>query len=128
MRVRPFFWLLLVSTCIGVTIFAMLYRPQLPAVLHIYVEHTHSVAAGPVVLDLHLADSEGSPIDEARVQPKAYMTNMVMPPTGANVEAHGNGDYKVRINVTMEGPWAINVQAWADGFKTQQQTLFVQVE
>jgi hypothetical protein len=54
------------------------------------------------------------------------MTNMDMPAVQSGVNVLGNGNYRVYIYLDMAGPWAITIQASANGFAPQQRTVFVQ--
>jgi hypothetical protein len=127
MRVRPFFWFLFCFTCLGVLIFAIIYRPQIPAVLQVHIEHQHPTV-GTMNMQLHLADPQGIPIDAAQVVSSAHMTNMEMPKPYIHVEARGHGDYIVQLSLNMVGPWAITIKAIAQGYLPQQQTYYLQVE
>ena len=44
-----------------------------------------------------------------------------------SVKALGQGNYTVQFDLTMGGPWEINIAAYADGFDALQQSLFIQV-
>lgn len=126
LRVRPFFWLLLVFACLGVLTFATLNPTHVPALLRVHVDQPHPVAIGMNTLDLHLTDPQGLPIDAAQVVSDAHMTNMLMSANSSRVKSIGNGEYRVQLDLEMAGPWAITLHAQADGFAPLQQTLYVQ--
>ena len=128
MRVRPFFWLLLAASCVGVLIFAATIRIHAPAIMQVRVDQSHPVSIGFTRLELHLTDSEGSPIDSAYVFSSADMLNMHMAPPESSIREVGQGNYIAEIQLYMTGPWKIIVGAHADGFDALQQTLVVQVE
>lgn len=126
MRVRPFFWLLLVCACLGALTFAALNPTHVPALLRVHVDQPHPVAIGMNTLELHLTDPQGLPIDAAQVVSNAHMTNMQMAAGSSRVRSIGNGEYRVQLYLEMAGPWAITLQAQAAGFAPLQQTLYVQ--
>ncbi len=71
MRVRPFFWVLLAASCIGVLVFAASKPVHVPAVVQVHLDQQHAVAAGYTTVTLHLTDTQGLPIEEARVFSRA---------------------------------------------------------
>ena len=127
MRVRPFFWLLLLISCVSVLTLAMLYHPHAPTFLQVHMVQQHLMAGSPASLELNLTDPQGLPIEQAQVIPSARMTNMDMAATESHVTEVGNGEYKVNISLSMPGPWEITINAHAIGFEPQKSTLFVQV-
>ncbi len=129
MRVRPVFWCLLALSCFGILLFAGIYQPSLPASMQVHLMQTVPVSGGyETKLELHLSDSEGMPIDQAQIKVDAYMTNMVMSAQHIQVFTQGDGNYRIFIPLSMAGPWAIHLQASANGFDPQQQNLFTQVQ
>lgn len=127
MRVRPFFWFLLIASCLGVLIFAAAVREDIAAVMQVHIEQ-QPVAGEMTTLDLHLTDPQGLPVDGASVFSQAQMTNMHMGTNQSSVKYLGQGDYAVQLQFSMTGPWLITLQAHADGFDPLQQTMFVQVQ
>ncbi len=127
MRVRPIFWILLFSTCVGVLSFALLYSPHIPARLQVRIVQNQLVANVPASLELEITDPEGTPIDQAQIIPTAHMTNMIMQATDTHVQKLGHGRYKVDIHLYMSGPWAITIQTNIVGFTSQARTFFVNV-
>ena len=127
LRVRPFFWFLLIASCLGVLIFAATVREDIAAVMHVHIEQ-QPVAGGLTTLDLHLTDPQGLPIEGASVFSQAQMTNMKMGTNQSSVKELGQGDYAVQLQFSMTGPWLITFQAHADGFDPLQQTMFVRVQ
>ncbi|MBO0796966.1 MAG: FixH family protein [Ktedonobacteraceae bacterium] len=128
MRVRPFFWLLLLCVSAGVLLFSLQYRPSAPAILRVQMNQQTLFADRPVVLDLHLTDPQGIPINEAHVIPNARMTNMDMLADSSQIHQLTDGHYQVRIFLSMAGPWQITISTDAAGFSPQQQTFYVQVQ
>lgn len=125
MRVRPFFWALLLTSCLSVLALALLYHPHVPTLLH--VERQHLVSYGLSDVYLQLTDPDGLPISKAHIEPSAYMTNMDMVTDHSSTTEVGNGHYRVQLHLSMTGPWAITIHTEADGFLSQQHTLFVEV-
>jgi hypothetical protein len=128
MRIRPFFWCLLATVCIGVLIFAAHTQVYAPAQLQVLMDQQQPTATGMTTLHLHLSDLQGLPIEEAEVLPDAHMTNMKMTTNDDFVHSIGQGNYKVQIHLYMAGPWVITIRASADGFLPLQKVLFVQVQ
>jgi hypothetical protein len=83
---------------------------------------------GLTTVELHLTDTQGLPIEEAQVFSSAKMTNMYMVAKQNRVKYAGQGNYTAQIYLYMVGPWALTVQAHADGFDALNQTLLVQVQ
>lgn len=127
MRVRPFFWCLLIGACISVLLLAALHRPHVPVLLQVHVDKSTLVSAGMTSVELHLTDPQGIPIEQAAVLPSAYMTNMHMQADTHFVKALGNGQYTVKLHLDMAGPWAIVIKTQADGFTPLQKVLYVDV-
>jgi len=127
MRVRPFFWIVLALSCIGVLIFAASLHTQAPAVMRVQLDEQHPVSSGVTTLELHLTDSQGLPIEQAQLKPEARMTNMHMVTDHIRVEPLGQGNYRAQFQLYMAGPWEIRIGAHADGFEPLEQTLFVRV-
>ena len=128
MRIRPFFWLLLAASCIGVLIFAANWQTHVPAVMQVHVEQQPSASANYTRIHLHLADEQGLPIEAAQIVSQANMTNMNMVSNQSSIRYLGQGNYVAQLRLYMAGPWLITIQAHADGFDTPHQTLFVEVQ
>lgn len=128
MRVRPFFWFFLAFSCISVLTFAALLHTQAPALLRVQIDQQQPIANGFTILELHLTDSQGLPIEQAQVLPNARMTNMSMVSNRVHVESLGQGIYLAQLQLDMAGPWEISIEAHADGFAPISRNLFVQVE
>jgi YtkA-like len=128
MRVRPFFWLLLAVSCIGIMIFASTVRVHVPVVLQVHIEQQSPAPVGLTTVKLHLTDTEGLPIEEAQVFSIAKMTNMYMVSRQSDVRYLGEGNYAAQLRLYMTGPWAITVQAQAEGFDPLNETLFLEVQ
>lgn len=126
MRVRAIFWLLLGCICLGILGFAAIIRPDVPAVVQTRLE-TPPSATNMTTLLLHVTDNQGMPVDGARVQSNAYMTNMVMQTDNVSITAQSHGNYLVHVHLYMAGPWAIALSVRATGFALCHKTLYVQV-
>ncbi|HET9921491.1 MAG TPA: FixH family protein [Ktedonobacteraceae bacterium] len=127
MRVRPFFWLLLAASCVGVLIFAAMYQTHAPAIMHVHLSQQSPRAIDLTTLELHLNDPEGVPIEDAQISSLAWMTNMQMQTPPSIISAPGQGNYLVQLHLSMAGPWAISVTARANGFTPLKQTVYVLV-
>jgi len=128
MRVRPFFWFLLALSCLGVLVFAATIQMHVPAVMHVHIDQQPPASVGYTTVELYLTDMQGLPIEEARVFSHANMTNMDMVANQSSVKYLGQGNYVAQLHLDMAGPWAITVQAQADGFDILKQTVFTQVQ
>jgi YtkA-like len=127
-RVRPFFWCLLIFSCIGVLVFAANVHPRAPAIMQMQLEQQPPVTEALTILSLRLTDQNGVPIEQAQVAPSASMTNMDMTTNQVSVRSLGQGNYLAQLHLYMAGPWEIRVGVYADGFDPLQRTLFVQVQ
>ena len=126
MRVRPFFWCLLVCSCVSVLTFAALVHTSAPAIMRVQIEQPPR-AVGVTTLKLHLTDPQGLPIEEAQIVSSARMTNMEMVTHESYIKEVGQGQYLARLNLYMAGPWEISVVAQAEGFAPLNQSVLVQV-
>ena len=128
MRVRPFFWCLLAFACAGSLLLAASYQTHSPNILRLHVLQQQLVTDKPAIIKLSLTDRQGIPIEQARISSQANMTNMDMPTKEITTQPLGHGEYLVQLHLFMSGPWAITVQALAEGFAPSQQNLYVKVE
>ncbi|TMD68924.1 MAG: hypothetical protein E6I91_03450 [Chloroflexi bacterium] len=128
MRVRPFFWILLAASCIGVLVFAVTWRAHVPAVMHVHVAQHPPASNDYTTVALHLMDEQGLPIEAAQVSSQANMTNMSMDTKQSSTRYLGKGDYITQLHLYMAGPWLITIQAHAEGFDMPRQTLLVVVQ
>ena len=126
MRVRPIFWFLLALTCASVLIFAATVQTYASALLQVHIQQQPR-AVGVTTLELHLADPEGIPIEQAQIVSDARMTNMYMVTHEKRMQEVGQGNYIVQLHLYMAGPWEITVMAEASGFVPSHQTLLVEV-
>ncbi len=126
MRIRPFFWFLLVLSCASVLIFAATTNTYAPASMQVHIQR-HPAPAGFTTLELHLTDFQGLPIERAQISSSASMTNMYMFTRQSRVQELGQGNYIAQMRLYMTGPWEITVMASAQGFTSLQQKLLVQV-
>lgn len=128
MHIRPFFWLLLTISCISVLIFAATVHMHVPGVMRAHLVQQHPMAVGFTTVELELTDAQGLPIEQAQVISSAHMSNMEMVTKQSNGRYLGQGTYTTQLHLFMAGPWAITLQAHADGFDTLLQTLQVNVQ
>src|SRR5438128_1396149 len=125
MRVRPFVWLVLIMSCVGVLLFAVMLPTDVPATMQVRLAE-HPTAQELTTLTFHLTDPQGLPIDQASVVSTAAMTNMNMVTPQSHIAAVGPGTYLAQFHLYMAGPWAITVTVQASGFALLHQTVFVQ--
>ncbi len=128
MRIRPFFWCLLVFVCFCTLAFAMTYQTHESNVLQVRLVQPHLVSNKPALLEVSLTDTQGLPIEYAHISTHAQMTNMTMPTQKMNTRSLGQGKYMIQMSLSMAGPWTIDLQAQAEGFLPSRQSLYVQVE
>jgi len=127
MRIRPFFWLILVGSCLGVLIFALMVHPEFTAVMHISLNGSQPSQETVTILTLHLTDVQGLPIEQAQVISSLTMTDMNMGTVEYTLQSVGRGYYQTALRWSMTGPWVVNVTAHAEGFLSTNQTLFIDV-
>jgi hypothetical protein len=127
MRVRPFFWFILVFACGGVLVFAATHCTCGPAILQVHVAQNPGPTA-ITIIDLHATDPDGLPLDGAQILPNARMTNMNMMTHQIYTTPQGQGNYLLRLRLSMAGPWAVTISMQAQGFATLNRTIFVQVQ
>ncbi len=127
MRIRPFFWLILVGSCIGVLVFALTVHPELSTVIHISLNSPQPSQKTATILTLHLTDVQGLPIEHAHVISSLTMTNMDMGTVEYTLQPVGRGYYETALRWSMTGPWVVNVIAHAEGFLSTTHTLFIDV-
>lgn len=125
MRVRPAIWLILIISSLGIMIFAVLHEPLPP--LKLSVEQQHTIANGVSMIEVHVTDTQGLPVNEAEITPQASMTNMDMIAYDHHVKQTKSGRYIIYLDLYMEGPWAITIAAEADGFHPIEHTILVEV-
>ena len=126
MRIRFFFWFLLVFSCLSVLTFAFLFQKDIPALIEVSLNQPFPKVQQVVALTLHLTDPEGHPIDHASVISDANMTTMDMGEKKRQLQSLGQGNYTTHLQFSMEGPWLVTVTAHADGMLPAQQHLFVE--
>jgi hypothetical protein len=127
MRIRPFFWILFFISCLSILTLALFYRPSTLALLHLHIERHNLISQGLSHVYLQLTDPDGLPVNKANIKPSAEMTNMDMATDQSSVTEIGNGRYLVQLRLYMAGPWAITIQTQANGFLSQQHTLYAEV-
>jgi nitrogen fixation protein FixH len=125
MRVRFFFWLLFVLTCVSVLTFAFLFQRDVPALIQLSLDQQAPKAQQVVTLSLHLTDSEGIPIDNASIISHANMTTMHMQDDKHQLKSVGQGKYIAHLQFSMAGSWLITTSVHANGIVPTQQKLFV---
>lgn len=125
MRIRPFFWLMLVSICTGILLFAATISMHRSVPMQVHIDQIAITGAQTTVVRLHLSDSEGLPIDQARIIPSVSMLTMPMGAQQIRVQALNQGIYLAQIRFSMAGTWKIDLLAHADGFAAIQQSVQV---
>jgi YtkA-like len=126
MRVRPFFWILLIVVCLGVLTLAATVHVLAPARLSVQLTQRPTPET-PTTLLVQVTDQEGLAVDGAQISSQAWMTNMHMDSETPSTTPQGQGTYLVQISFSMAGPWMVSVSMRADGFVPLHQVLFVQV-
>jgi hypothetical protein len=126
MRVRPFFWFLLVIICMVVLTLAATVHILAPAQLHVQLAQRPTPET-PTTFLVRVTDEQGLTVDGAKISTQAWMTNMHMETETISTTPQGQGNFLVHISFSMEGPWMITVTMQADGFLPLHQTLLVQV-
>src|SRR5260370_36726439 len=126
MRVRFFFWVLLVLTCVSVLTFAFLFKRNVPALIQLSLDQPFPKAKQVVTLSLHLTDSEGIPIDNASIISHTNMTTMHMQDDKHQLQSVGQGKYIAHLQFSMAGSWLITTSIHANGIVPAQQKLFVE--
>lgn len=127
MRIRPFFWIMLVTVCASVLIFAANISVYKSVPLLAHIEQISTSTASSAQVRLRLTDSEGMPVDQARVTPRASMPDMAMAPPLISVQPLGQGIYLASLSLSMAGSWKIDITAHADGFTTLDQSIIVNI-
>lgn len=127
MRIRPFFWILLMFVCIGTLTLAATVHVSSPAQLHVQLAQ-HPTPQTPTTFLVHVTDPQGLAVDGAQISSQAWMTNMHMETETISTMPEGQGTYLVRISLYMAGPWMVSVSMQAAGFLPLHQTLLVQVQ
>src|SRR5258708_24396217 len=101
MRIRLFFWGLLLLSCMSVLIFAPTLKTHAPAIMQVHIDQSPPVASKLTTLELHLTDPQGVPIEQAQVIPSAWMTNMDMETKQMRVVPLGRGNYATEVHLFM---------------------------
>lgn len=127
MRIRPFFWIMLVTVCASVLIFAANISAYKSVPLLAHIEQISTSTASSAQVRLRLTDSEGMPVDQASVTPHASMPDMAMAPPLTSVRPLGQGIYLASLSLSMAGSWKIDITAHADGFATLNQSIIVNI-
>src|SRR5258708_20932337 len=82
MRIRPFFWILLVFVCIGTLTLAATVHVPLPAQLHVQLAQ-HPTPQTPTTFLVHVTDPQGLAVQGAPISSQAWVNNTPME-TGKN--------------------------------------------
>lgn len=125
MRVRFFFWLVLVLTCVSVLTFAVLFQKDVPALIQLSLDRPFPKVQQVVTLSLHLTDAEGFPVNNASIISHANMTTMDMQDKEHQFTSIGQGKYIAHLQFSMAGSWLITTTVHAKGIVPTQQKLFV---
>jgi nitrogen fixation protein FixH len=125
MRVRFFFWLLLLFTCVSVLIFAFFLQKDVPALIQLSLDHPVPQVQQVVTLSLHVTDAEGVPVNNAFVISHANMRTMDMRDNKHQLTSVGQGNYTTHLQFSMSGSWFVTVSVRATGIVPTQQRLFL---
>jgi hypothetical protein len=125
MRVRPFFWFLFTFTCVGVLTFAFFFQRDVPALIHLSLDHPSPKVQQMVTLSLHLTDTEGVPIEHASIISRTNMTTMDMREAIRQLIPVGHGNYITHLQFSMSGEWFVIVNIHAGGILPVEQHLFL---
>ena len=125
MRVRFFFWLLFILTCVSALTFAFLFQRDVPALIHLSLDQPFPKVQQVVTLNLHLTDAQGVPINNASVISHANMTTMDMREGKRQLKSVGQGKYTTHLRFSMSGSWFVTVSIRATGIVPTQQHLFL---
>jgi nitrogen fixation protein FixH len=80
--------------------------------LALKVDPDHPRMVRPATFTVHIADSQGTPVDGVHVTGSLNMTLMNMGKTEVNFESKGRGDYAATLpSFDMSGPWELTVDA-----------------
>jgi hypothetical protein len=127
MRVRPFFWGLLLCVCVGILTLAATVHILAPAQMHVQLAQCPTPET-PTTFLVQVTDEQGLTVDGAQISSQAWMTNMHMAANTISTTPQGQGTYLVHMSLYMAGPWMIAVTLQADDFLPLHQTLLVQVQ
>jgi hypothetical protein len=125
MRIRFFFWLVLVLTCVSVLTFALLLQRNIPALIQLSLDKPFPKVQQVVTLRLHLTDAEGVPINNASIISQTNMTTMDMKDKVHQLTSVGQGKYIAYLQFSMAGSWLIATTIHAKGIVPAQQKLYV---
>jgi hypothetical protein len=81
---------------------------------------------GQVELFVEVTDASGKPVDAVTVTMKADMIGHSMGDLSGALTPQGNGRYAASANLSMAGPWQVDVSVSADG-KTVAQQFAIEV-
>ncbi|MBV9691470.1 MAG: FixH family protein [Ktedonobacteraceae bacterium] len=127
MRVRPLFWIVFATVCLGVLVLASLVQPHAPASMQVHLGQQPPQAHALTTVLVHITDLQGVPIEQAHVLSRANMTNMDMQVVPSRVSEVAPGDYLTQLHLYTAGPWAITISVQAEGFAPLEQVVLVQV-
>ena len=125
MRIRFFFWVVLICTCVSVLTFSIFLQKNVPALSYLSLDHPSPKVRQMVTLSLRLTDTEGVPIDNASVITHMNMTTMDMQDKEHHLQSVGKGKYIAHLQFSMAGSWFILTSIHAKGIVPAQQKLFV---
>ena len=91
--------------------------------MQVKIDPIVALAPGSVLVDLHLTDTEGLPIDQAQITPRVSMPAMPMGQQNMRIQDLGHGLYVAHCALSMVGTWKLDVIVNAPGFASSQQSL-----
>ena len=90
-----------------------------PVPVRIAAVTTSAPKSGDNALAISITDAQGKPIIGAKITASVAMTSMDMGTTHPAVAEKGAGQYAATINLSMAGPWRVQVKVAAPGQKVQ---------
>jgi|HubBroStandDraft_5_1064220.scaffolds.fasta_scaffold28675_4 hypothetical protein len=89
--------------------------------LQLTVSPEHPSMTKPITFQVHLADAQGQPVNDAQVNGALTMKIMDMGTTQLKFEPKGNGSYEASSkSLDMSGPWSLAVDARQGGTESKQ--------
>ena len=91
---------------------------DLQKALTVQAKFPKATDVGENLLEIYVADNNGNPIKNAKIELSVNMTNMDMGTAHPKVSNKGDGTYAATINFGMMGPWRVSAKVEAPGFQS----------
>ncbi len=89
--------------------------------MQLKISPDHPSMTKPISFQLHLADQNGQPLNDAQVNGSLTMKVMDMGTTQLKFSPQGNGDYEASIkSIEMSGPWNLAVDVGSGAVHAQK--------